>query len=394
MNKPPRILLIAGEVSGDMRAAELVRALRKLHPDVEIFGIGGDNLRAAGMEIVYDVRDTAVLGLFEVLRRYRFLRRMFNDLLRLARTRQPDLALLVDYPGFNLRFARRAHALDLRVVYYICPQVWAWHRARIPEMARNVDRLLTIFPFEPAVFAGTPLRVEFVGHPLVDETRAAREAGAKAESGERINEEHPSRAPRIALLPGSRRQEIENILPALAAAANRLARQYPRADFSIAAPSEEVAVIARRVLARCAAGAARLNVVAGRTREILGQADAAWVASGTATIEAAMMNCPMVVVYRTHWTTYLLGRCLIRVPFLGMVNVIAGRALCPELIQQNCTPVRLVQAIKPLLTPSPQRDAMRSGLAEIRQALGGGGAADRAAAAVAEELAHASAKRA
>ena len=232
----------------------------------------------------------------------------------------------------------------------------------------------------------------------MDETRAAREAGEKAEdkantraeSGKRKDEDNRSGAPRIALLPGSRRQEIEHILPALAAAAQQLARQDPRADFSIAAPSEEVAVIVRRVLAGCPTGDARLTVVAGRTREILRQADAAWVASGTATIEAAMMDCPMVVVYRTHWTTYLLGRCLIRVPFLGMVNVIAGRALCPELIQQDCTPARLVQAITPLLTPSPQRDAMRAGLAEVRQSLGGGGAADRAAAAVAEELARAS----
>ena len=367
----PSILIIAGEQSGDMHGAKVVRAVQARSPDVKFFGVGGEKMREAGVEILQDSKDMAVLGLVEVLKRYSFFRNVFFRILEAAKTRRPDAVLLIDYPGFNLRFAERARGLDLKVVYYVCPQVWAWHRSRVAKMAKIVDRLLVIFPFEVDVFKGTGLRVDFVGHPLVEATRAVREAA---------DAPLPWRGtPRVAILPGSRRQELERILPSLIAAAVLVEKQYVGASFILAAASQEMAGLARAIIAQQTASPKNLEIVTGSTRQILKQADAAWVASGTATLETALMDCPMVVVYKTSWMTYEAGKRLIRVPFLGMVNLLAGRELCPELLQDAATPEALASAITPLLTDTPARRTVKDGLAEVRAKLGDGGAADRVA---------------
>ncbi len=372
------ILIIAGEQSGDMHGAKVVRAVLAKNPDVKFFGIGGERMRDAGVEILQDAKEMAVLGLVEVLKRYGFFREVFFRIFEAAKTRKPDAVLLIDYPGFNLRFAERAHKLGFKVIYYICPQVWAWHRSRVAKMAKIVDRLLVIFPFEVDVFAGTGLRVDFVGHPLIEATQKVREAP---------DEPLPwNGSPRVALLPGSRRQELERILPSLVAAAARVEILFPKASFILAAASEEMAQLAREIVAQQPAKPSRFEIVVGSTRQILKQADAAWVASGTATLETALMDCPMVVVYRTARLTYEVGKRLIRVPHLGMVNLLAGRELCPELIQDAATPEKLCAAIAPLLADTPERRAMKSGLADVRAKLGDGGAADRVAAILLEEI--------
>lgn len=365
------VLVIAGEVSGDQRAAEVIRAVRARHPEVRFWGIGGPEMRAAGATTRHDIREMAVMGLVEVLRRYFFFRRVFNEMVAAAEAERPDAVLLVDYPGFNLRFAAQMKRRGIKVVYYICPQVWAWHRARIPQMAQIVDRLLAIFPFEPAVFAGTRLKVNFVGHPLVDAAQRARTAPPQALpwQGE----------PHIALLPGSRRQEIERILPALCQTAVLIQRQKPDASFILAAPSEAVAKMVRATLAQLGGGPPRCTLVVDQTREVLRQAHAALVASGTATLETALMGCPMLVVYRTSLPTYLIGRQLISVSHIGMVNLIAGRTLCPEFIQHDATPEKLAAALLPLLDDTPARAAQLAGLAEVAAKLGAPGAAGRAA---------------
>ena len=372
------VLLIAGEVSGDMHAAGLVRAVRKKNPDVHFFGIGGDELRAAGMEIKVNARDMAVMELAEVVRHYDFFKRVFASMLDLARTRKPDAVVLVDYPGFNLRFAAKAHGMGLKVVYYVCPQVWAWHRSRIPKMARIVNRLIVIFPFEPDVFRNTGLKVDFVGHPQVDVTRAALSEPARSLpwTGE----------PRIALLPGSRRQEIERILPVLLSAAALIEKRKPGASFILASPSQEIADRARAILSAQADKPAHCEIVVGETRQVLRQARAAMVASGTATIETALMGCPLIVVYKTSPVTYFFGRLLVKVPHIGMVNVVAGRELCPELIQDAATPEALAAALIPLVDDTPERKAMLAGLEQVRDALGQGGAAERAGDVLLKEL--------
>ncbi len=371
-------MVIAGEISGDMHAGAVIRELRRRRPELDVFGIGGDELAQAGMQIHYHARDMAVLGLTEVLLRIRFFRRVFREMLALARERRPNAVLLVDYPGFNLRFAEQAHSAGLKVIYYVCPQVWAWNRRRIPKIARIVDRLLTIFPFEADVFKNHNLRVDFVGHPLA--TLAAAELSAPAA-------ELPwAGKPKIALLPGSRYHEIKRILPVLAQAAALLRAKEPNAGFIVAAPSAEVAGWVRNTLDQQSTLPPNLSVVAGKTRAILRQADAAWVASGTATIETALMNCPMIVVYRVAWATYWLGRMLIRVPHLGMVNLVAGRQVCPEFIQSAATPCALADALLPLLNEGPLRTNMLQELRRVRQMLGEGDAAARAAEIIDREL--------
>lgn len=375
----PSILIIAGEQSGDMHGAKVVRAVLARNPDVKFFGVGGEKMREAGVEILQDAKDMAVLGLVEVLKRYGFFREVFYRILRAAKSRRPDAVLLIDYPGFNLRFAEQAHKLGLKVVYYVCPQVWAWHRSRIGKIAKIVDRLLVIFPFEVDVFKGTGLRVDFVGHPLIEATRKVREAA---------DEPLPwTGSPRVALLPGSRRQELERILPSLLGAASLVAEKTPTASFILAAASDEMEELAKRILtAESRLSMPKIEIVKGSTRQILKQADAAWVASGTATLETALMDCPMVVVYRTARMTYEVGKRLIKVPFIGMVNLLAGRELCPELLQDAATPERLAAAITPLLTDTPARRAMKQGLVEVRDGLGNGGAAENVATALLEEL--------
>lgn len=371
-------MIITGEISGDIHAAALVRAMRRRRSDIKCFGIGGENLRAAGMEIHYDVRDMAVLGLTEVLFRFRFFNRVFNEMLTLARERRPDAILLVDYPGFNLRFAARAHALSFKVLYYICPQVWAWNRGRIPRMARVVDRLLAIFPFEVDVFKNSGLRVDFVGHPLVAQAASART--------EPLAPLHWQGKPHIALLPGSRYHEVKRILPVMWAAAACVQRQFPDAGFIIAAPSEEVAGWVRAVMGRLGDGPGRVSVVVGQTRQVLRQARAALVASGTATIETALMRCPMLVVYRVAWATYCIGRLLIRLPYLGMVNIVAGKRLCPEFIQHKARPEAMAAALVSLLRDGPERETMLAGLDRVSQALGDPQAAEHAADIILQEL--------
>lgn len=372
------VLVIAGEVSGDQRAAEVIRAVHARQPDVKFWGIGGPDMRAAGAETYHDIREMAVMGLVEVLRRYTFFRRVFNEMVTAAETRRPDAVLLVDYPGFNLRFAAQMKQRGIKVIYYICPQVWAWHRSRIPKMAQIVDRLLAIFPFESQVFTGTGLKVDFVGHPLVDAAQSARIVPSQnlPWHGE----------PKIALLPGSRRQEIERILPALWQAAVLVQKQHSTASFILAAPSEAVANIVRSTLSRLDVGPAHCELVVERTREVLLQSRAALVASGTATLETALMGCPMLVVYKTSLPTYLIGRQLISVSHIGMVNLIAGRTICPEYIQHEATPEKLAAGLLPLLGDTPARTTQIAGLAEVAAKLGSPGAATRAAAILLTEL--------
>lgn len=378
MSRPPEILVIAGEISGDMHAAGLIHALRKQCPEVVCYGIGGPLLREAGVETFYDVRDMAVMGIVEVLKRIVFFRRVFRHMEQIARTRKPDVVLLVDYPGFNLRFAAKAHAMGIKVVYYICPQVWAWNRGRIPKMAAVVDRLMAIFPFEKNVFAGTTLKVDFVGHPLVDEIRKALEAPATTLpwTGE----------PRIALLPGSRHHEIDRIFPTYCAAAKRIEQRFPQASFIVPVPSPDIETHVRRLVAELPEVPSHLAIVQGEARQVLRQSRAALVKSGTATMEAALIGCPFVVAYKMAPMTHWIARRLVKIPYIGIVNIIAQRLVCPERIQNEATPERLADDLIPLLGDTPERSAMLAGFAEVRGLLGTGGAADRAAAVVAEEL--------
>ncbi len=372
------LLVVAGEPSGDMHLARLVAHLRDGAPDLALWGIAGDACEAEGVEVLTHTREMAVMGLGEVLQRYGFFRRVFREVLAEAERRRPEAALLVDYPGFNLRLAPKLKALGIKVLYYICPQVWAWNRRRIPRMARDVDRLMAIFPFEPAVFAGTGLPVDFVGHPLVTRTANAVEDPPAPLPGE-------GGVP-IGLLPGSRGQEVARIFPALWRAAGLVEKELPEATFYVAAAGPETARQIEDLSRTTPGGPTRRHLVAGRTRDVLRQVRAAWVTSGTATLETALLGCPMVVVYKTSGLTYRAGRALVKIPHIGMVNLVAGREICPERIQREASPSRLAADILPLAGDSPERDRMKEGLRQVAEALGEPGAAKRAARIVMEEL--------
>jgi lipid-A-disaccharide synthase len=361
-------MVIAGEVSGDMRAAGLIHAFKQKSNGWTFFGIGGQQMRAEGVETFYDTKDMAVMGFSEVLRRIVFFRRVFYEMLDLAKERKPAAVILVDYPGFNLRFAGKIHAMGIKTIYYVCPQVWAWNRRRIPAMARSIDRLITIFPFELEYFKGTGVKADFVGHPLVDEIQKFR--------AEKDIDLPWQGKPKVALLPGSRTQEILKILPVMLDAAMLVRAGNPHASFIIASPSDETG---RFIMDHFPSLPEFVTVVSGKTRQVLGLADAALVASGTATVETAMMGCPMVVVYKMSWLTYLLGRLLVRLKDIGMVNIIAGRRICPEFVQNNATPGALAKAIAPLLSQTTERTAMIDELARVRQLLGEGRADEKAA---------------
>ncbi|OVE75247.1 lipid-A-disaccharide synthase [bacterium E08(2017)] len=378
MNENPTILIIAGEVSGDMHGAELVKAIKKIRPGAHFFGIGGKEMRDAGVETLFSTEEMAVMGITEVLAKYSFFKQVFKSILEQARIRQPDAAILVDYPGFNLRIADELHAMNIKNIYYICPQVWAWRQSRIKRMARIIDQLITIFPFEKKYFDGTGLPVDFAGHPLVHRL-PSREKASETELPWK-------QGPRVALLPGSRIHEIQRIFPSMWKAAEILESEHPSASFIVAAPSKEMADEIRNKIAVLGGGPARCSVVYEKTSDILGQADTTLVASGTATVEAALMLCPMVIAYRTAALTYFLGKLLVKVSHIGMVNIIAGRGICPEYIQGQVTPSALAAAASPLLSDTQERRDMIKALEEVKDSLGSQDASTKAAESVIQTL--------
>ena len=372
----PRLLISCGEASGDLYGAELVRQLRERFPSLEVLGLGGDRLEAQGASLLAHVRELAVVGLLEVVSHLRHLRGVFKRVVEEAERHPPDAAVLVDYPDFNLRLARALHRRGVPVIYYVSPQVWAWRRGRLRDIRETVSRMIVIFPFEEELYRAAGVPVTFVGHPLVSLVEpAADPAALRRELG--LDPERPV----VALLPGSRPKEVAHNLPPIAASLDALAAQRPGLQFVAAvAPSLDPAVV------RHGLGGRPVTIVHGRTHAALSAARAAIVASGTATVEAALLGAPMVVVYRLSPWTYRLGRRFVRVPYYAMVNLIAGRSVVPELIQAEFTPDRIVAEVLPLIDDTETRRTMLAGLAEVRKKLGTAGASARAAEAVAPFL--------
>ncbi|MEB2283989.1 MAG: lipid-A-disaccharide synthase [Myxococcales bacterium] len=372
------VVLVAGEASGDMHGADLVAALRRRVPGVRVRGIGGARLRAAGMETLVDAHTLAAMGLVEARERLGAIWRAYRRMRRLVRGEKPDLLVLIDFAEFNLALAGVAKRAGVPVLYYISPQVWAWRRGRVRKIARRVSRLAVVFPFEVPLYAGSGLRADFVGHPLLDRVRVRRDRQAfRAAHG------LDPRKRLVALLPGSRAKEMQLLLPAMVAAAERL---VARGDVQcVLALAETLSTADIGVSMRGAA--LPFPAVAGETYDLVHASDAAIVASGTATLEAALLERPMVIVYRTAALTYALARRLVSVPFIGMPNLIAGRGVVPELIQDDATAERMVAEVERFLDDPAYAAATQRALAEIRPALGGGGAAERAAAIAAEMLA-------
>jgi lipid-A-disaccharide synthase len=375
-----KFMIIAGEASGDTLGAELVKALRRIPAvgeSAQFFGAGGPKLAEAGVELAFDLAAHAVVGIWEVLKNYGKFKGFFETLLTLALERKPDAVILIDYPGFNLRFVKalreRSAGMDWRpkIIYYVSPQIWAWHESRVHQIARDVDLMLAIFPFEKDWYRrrAPDFRVEFVGHPLVD--RYAGDAAGKVSSPRPLQEE-------LLLLPGSRVRELKKHLPAMADAVREM-RGEGNFAFRMVLPSSSLAELARAI-----SNLDKIEVQVGCLAEALQNARVAIASSGTVTMECAYFRVPTVVMYRTSWSTHALGRRFIKVKFLAMPNLLAGEEIYPEFIQDAATGKNLASAALDLMRNEKRRAEIKSKLDTVIRSLGETGASDRAASFIAD----------
>ena len=355
-----RVLISAGEASGDLYAAALVEALRRRNPDLEFFGCAGPRMQRAGVHAVVDAASISVVGLVEVVTHIPRIWREYRKLLRAATEQRPDIAILTDSPDFHLRLARRLKKLQIPVIWLIAPQVWAWRKGRLPMMRRTIDQLLCIFPFEPEFFVSNGMDAVYLGHPL---TRMVKPSASRAELRRRYG--IPDGVPLVALLPGSRKGEVARHLPILLDTVDRIARasHEPAPKFILAVPP------GLNLTERISGSSIQLQE--GQTWDVLACSDLALAASGTVTIEASLLGTPMVTFYRVNNLSWYMGRRLVKVPFFSMVNLVAGRRIVPEFIQNEMTAARLSDEALRLLDDEAARQKMRRELALVVQKLSG-----------------------
>jgi lipid-A-disaccharide synthase len=370
MNRGKEIMLVVGEASGDMHGASLVKALLKRDPSLTFFGVAGDELQQTPFEAVFTVAKLTGMGLLELAGNIKNIIAAYRLLRRALRTRRPSLLILIDFPEFNLRLARLAKKLGVPVLYYVSPQIWAWRRGRIRQIAQAVDRMAVVFPFEVKLYERHQVPVEFVGHPLLDVVKVTQDRDvALREIGLQQGK------PVIALLPGSRRKEIAHHLPVMVDAATQLKRIQRAQFFCVRANTLERTEL-QKELNR--AGFVIPIVEAGRY-DAVNAADLVWAASGTATLETALLEKPMIVVYRVSWITYWLARLLVNVKYIGIANIIAGKPIVPELVQSELSAERLVRESQAILNDHDARQGMIANLSQLRGQLGSPGAANRVA---------------
>ena len=372
----PRILIVTGEASGDVHGANLAKALTALDPDLSLLGVGGSRMRAAGVELVQGISQLDVMGLIGPSS----VRPLIHRVLRVRRILQEeplDLVVLIDNPGLNFHFARIAKKAGRRVVYYIAPQLWAWRPRRMKWIQRRVNHVLVILPFEEELYRRAGVSCTFVGHPLLDEVAPSYD---RAELRKRFG--FDATGPVIGLLPGSREGEVRALLPIMLQAVAKLAETHPGLQSVVAqAPSIRDGLIEEL----SPAADMNVRVVRDQANEVMAAADLLLVASGTATLQAAVIGTPLVIIYRASWLTYWIARSLIRVRWIGLVNIVAGRGIVPELIQQEATPSRLSEEATRLLSDEVSYNEMRTAMRGVRASLGAPGASQRAAAVILKE---------
>lgn len=370
------LLVVAGEASGDLHGARLLAALRRRLPEVSAFGLGSEELAAAGLDRVADSREISVVGLVEALSILPRAREIFQNLLTETERRRPRAALLIDFPDFNLRLARELAWRGVPVVYYVSPQLWAWRRGRVRTIADCVDKMLVLFAFEADFYRAHGIRAVHVGHPLVDEVPVLPQAWGTERVG------RPVERFRVALLPGSRRSELAALLPAMAGAVRLLAEHLPLDVRLIRAPSLDP----DRVAEAAAAVDLRAEIVAEERLRVIADSHLALCASGTATLETGLLGTPMIVLYRLAPLTYQLARRLVKVPHFSLVNLVLERGAVPELLQGEAEPLRIAEVARALLSDRRAIARMRAELSQLRGRLGAPGASERAADEVAEVL--------
>jgi lipid-A-disaccharide synthase len=370
------IYFVAGEASADNHGAALMRSLRESDADLNFVGRGGPQMRAiAGEQFKNWIGDAAVLGLWEVIRKYGYFREQFRQTLDEIEASKPDAVVLIDYPGFNLRLARalRNRSLEPKIIYYISPQVWAWNRGRIRQMARCLDLVLCIFPFEAELYNKSGLRTVFVGHPMIEAMRA-----------QKIEIERDPDL--LGLFPGSRLREVRKIFPVMLEILQRLRKENRNLRFEVAAASEKLAVEMNELADRDSQDRQMIEIKVGETAAIMQRAFVGIVASGSATLEAAYLRLPFVLVYKVAWPTYLAGRLVVHVKHLGMPNVLADREVVPEFIQHRAKPNAIGKAVRRLMESETARAGMIAEFDKIIGKLGEGSASEKAARVIIEEI--------
>ena len=365
-----RILISAGEASGDIHAAAVTAAIKKIDSSAEVFGMGGDALRNAGGEVLFDIKDHGVMGFVEVLKKLPDLFKLRDDFEKVMDERKPDCLITVDYPGFNMKLAKLAHDKGIPVVSYIAPSAWAWHKSRAKKVAKIVDKVACIFPFEYDVYKEAGAPVEFVGHPLVDIVKpkmSQEEAMAFAgkEEGKKL----------ILLMPGSRLMEIEKMLPTLLEAAKLIKKQLPEVSFVMPrAGTIPISLLEEKIKA----SGLEVKITEGNNYDLFSVADLALATSGTVTLEAALCGLGSVIVYKTNPVTYSIAKLVVNIPHIGLPNIVAAKSVLPELIQNDFTPAKVAQEALALLE-SERNAKMKEDLAYVKERLGKPGAVGRVA---------------
>jgi lipid-A-disaccharide synthase len=373
-----RIMIVAGEASGDLHGASLVKEANRLDPSLSFFGIGGPRMRDAGVETLVDASQMAVVGLVEVIAHFNVISRAYLTLKRIITSNPPDLLILIDYPDFNLRVARLAKRAGVRVLYYISPQVWAWRVGRVKKIGRVVDRMAVVFPFEVPFYEREGVPVTFVGHPLVDTVHPTM---PRTEAQVLFGLDPAAKT--VGLFPGSRTSEIARLLPVILESARLLKERFPDLQFILPLASSLTMADLAPILSR-----SRLDVkvVEGRGYDVMQVCDAIITVSGTVTLEIALIGVPMVIIYRVSPLTYEVGKRLIRVDHIGICNIVAGERVVPELVQHDAEPARIAAEITRFLTEPGYGAAIKTKLSAVRKKLGSGGGSANAAHLILEML--------
>ncbi len=372
MGQPQKhFLIVAGEASGDVHAAHLVDELKKIDPSLTFSGVGGPRLRASGVELYQDISSLAVVGFVEVLRHYGAIRGIFDLVLEKIDEVKPRAVILVDYPGFNLRLAREIKKRGVKVIYYISPQVWAWKANRVEQVKKYVDRMLVLFRFEQDFYARRGVRVDFVGHPLADALNAPTDKKKFCQRHGLDTEKLT-----VGLLPGSRQNEINTLLPVMLGAADILREEFAPVQFLVL----KAHTVERALLERyCRDAACRPKIIEAGTYDGINACHLCVVASGTATLETAILGKPMVIVYKTSFLTWLLAKLLVKIPYIGLVNVVAGKRVVAECVQFQATPEHVASELRKILTDEIRAAVIKEDLRNVRDLLGPPGASRRAA---------------
>jgi lipid-A-disaccharide synthase len=373
---PYKIMMVSGEASGDLHGASVAKELKDLQPDIRIYGVGGQAMTAAGVDILYDIKELGVVGFVEVVKKYPHLLGVFNKLVEVLKTDRPDVLVLIDYPGFNMRLARAAKDLGIKVVYYINPSAWAWARGRAKKIAETVERVAAIFPFEAEVYTEAGANVTFVGHPLLDIVKPSMERAAAY-----IYFQADSNRPIITLMPGSRKQEIENLLPDMLKAVEILKQAHPAIQCYLPLAST---IACDTIEAMLKQYNVNVQITQNHTYDLMGISTFIIAASGTATLEAALMGAPTIIVYRLAPLTWILGKLLVKIPYVGLPNIVAGKRIVPELLQSDVEANNIANIAQKWLDHSENLDMIQEDLRMMKTKLGEPGAVRRVAEVVLE----------